>query len=37
MLQLMEDRVSYSVPAVRFIESRINCYERYGYPTYGIY
>lgn len=37
MLQLMEDRISYSIPAVRFIKERIRSYERFGYPTYGIY
>ena len=37
MLQLMEDRYGYSIPAVRFIEERIRSYETYGYPTYGIY
>lgn len=37
MLQLMEDRVGYSVPATAFLKERIRSYERFGYPTYGIY
>jgi hypothetical protein len=37
MLQLMEDRVGYSVLATAFIKERIRTFEKFGYPTYGIY
>ena len=37
MLQLEEDKFGYRTPATAFIKARINSFELFGYPTYGVY